>query len=479
MGGEPQVTGECTPFLAEVLRTMKIAILNGSPKGMTSVTMQYVLFLKKKLPQHEFTILNVCQEIKKLEDDEQAFRAVLDCVAASDGVLWAFPLYYMLVHAHYKRFIELLFARGDRQAFKDKYAAALTTSIHFFDHTAHDYLNGICDDLGMRFVDSYSAAMDDLLKEQERDRLLLFAEGFLQAIQDGAAVPRRFRPVEHDGFAYQPGEPSRKVATLAKNMIIVTDAEDTAGNLARMAARLQSCWEGKVSVINLRQIEIRGGCLGCCQCGLDNVCVYKDADDVHEVYGKLMAADILVLAGSVQDRYLSSRWKMFFDRGFFMNHVPIFAGKQMGYLVAGPLSQLATLRQVLEAYVECQQANLVGIVTDECAMSRELDRLVDSFAGRLATCAAAGYVRPPSFISVAGGKLFRDEIWARLRFVFRRDHRYYKTHGLYDFPRRSLKTRVAEGLFTLLLLIPGIRRAFRKRIREEMIKPLAKVLEQA
>ena len=46
------------------------------------------------MPQHEFTILNVCQEIKKLEDDQQAFQAVLDSVAAADGVLWAFPLYY-------------------------------------------------------------------------------------------------------------------------------------------------------------------------------------------------------------------------------------------------------------------------------------------------------------------------------------------------------------------------------------------------
>ena len=90
-----------------------------------------------------------------------------------------------------------------------------------------------------------------------------------------------------------------------------------------------------------------------------------------------MAADILILAGSVQDRYLSSRWKVFFDRGFFMNHVPVFAGKQIGWLVSGPLMQLANLRQILEGHIECQQANLAGIVTDECGSSEELDRLLD------------------------------------------------------------------------------------------------------
>ena len=91
---------------------MKIVVLNGSPKGMVSVTMQYVLWLRKKFLTHEFTIQDVCHELRRLEDDERAFGEVLREVAAADGVLWAFPLYYLLVHAHYKRFIELLFKRG-------------------------------------------------------------------------------------------------------------------------------------------------------------------------------------------------------------------------------------------------------------------------------------------------------------------------------------------------------------------------------
>jgi multimeric flavodoxin WrbA len=445
---------------------------------MTSVTMQYVLFLQKKLPQHTFVILNVCQDIKKLEGDQDAFQEVVRSIAASDAVLWAFPLYYMLVHANYKRFIELVFARGGEDAFRDKYAAVLTTSIHFFDHTAREYLNGICDDLGMKYVDGYSAGMYDLLKDAERERLLLFFDGFLHAVETGLATPRRFRPVVQDRKEYDPGQPSTKVNTFGKKVIIVTDAENPDDNLAKMAARLQGSFQGAASVVNLRQINIRGGCLGCCQCGLDNVCVYKDADDVCAVYGQLMAADVLVLAGTIQDRYLSSRWKLFLDRGFFNNHVPVFAGKQMGYLVSGPLAQLANLRQMLEAYVEGEGANLVGIVTDECGDSRELDRLLDSFAGRLIDFAAAGYIRPPNFLVVGGRKLFRDEIWAGLRFVFRADHRYYKTHGLYDFPRRNLKTRVTEAIFAPLLLIPGFRREFRKRIKEEMVKPLQKVLEK-
>ena len=36
---------------------MKIAVLNGSPKGEISVTVQYIKFIQKKFPGHEFKLL--------------------------------------------------------------------------------------------------------------------------------------------------------------------------------------------------------------------------------------------------------------------------------------------------------------------------------------------------------------------------------------------------------------------------------------
>ena len=169
-------------------------------------------------------------------------------------------------------------------------------------------------------------------------------------------------------------------------------------------------------------------------CALDNVCVFQNADDVFATYQRLRAADVVVFAATVQDRYLSSRWKMFLDRSFFYNHVPIFSGKQIVYVVAGPLGQLAPLRQILAGYAEMQQANLVGMVSDECGDSAELDRLLDGLASQAIDFAAAGYIQPMSFLAVAGRKLFRDELWSHLQFVFCADNRYYRSRGLYDFP---------------------------------------------
>src|SRR5271157_3210807 len=157
------------------MNAMKIVVLNGSPKGDVSVTMQYVSYIRKKFPEHSFEIINIAQDIRKIEKDTAVFNAVLDRIRSTDIVLWAFPLYYLLVCSQYKRFIELIFERNTQDAFAGKYAASLSTSIHFFDQTAHAYIHAVSDDLDMRYLGFYSAEMRDLLKEEERKRLETFA----------------------------------------------------------------------------------------------------------------------------------------------------------------------------------------------------------------------------------------------------------------------------------------------------------------
>jgi len=90
---------------------MKIIVLNGSPKGMTSVTMQYVHYIQNKFPQHELKFINISQRIKKIETDMRSFQEILDEVKGSDGVLWASPVYFFLVPSNYKRFILICFRK--------------------------------------------------------------------------------------------------------------------------------------------------------------------------------------------------------------------------------------------------------------------------------------------------------------------------------------------------------------------------------
>src|SRR5574341_1393490 len=91
---------------------MNILVLNGSPKGELSVTLQYVAYLQKKFATYNFKIEHIAQRIKRLERSEAAFDAILADVRAADLVLWATPVYYLLVPGQVKRFIELVNERG-------------------------------------------------------------------------------------------------------------------------------------------------------------------------------------------------------------------------------------------------------------------------------------------------------------------------------------------------------------------------------
>ena len=48
---------------------MNILVLNGSPKGEYSITLQTVRYLEKLYPAHSFEVLHVGQKIKSLEKD--------------------------------------------------------------------------------------------------------------------------------------------------------------------------------------------------------------------------------------------------------------------------------------------------------------------------------------------------------------------------------------------------------------------------
>jgi len=445
---------------------VKIIVLNGSPKGEISITMQYVSFIQKKFPQHEFKILNITQRGKQIESRQDVFQEIIEEIKGADGVLWAFPLYVFLVHSQYKRFIELITERSAEAAFKDKPAAILTTSIHFYDHTAHNYIHGICDDLDMNFYASYSAEMHDLFKESEREKLLHFCQGFFEAIVRKAPASKVYLPLHLQTSEYAPRTIPDPIDACGQKIVIVTDEEENQRNLKQMVKRVAAHFTGQVEVTNLHDIDIKGGCLGCIRCGYDNICAYSGKDGFIDFYNsKLKTADIIVFAGAIRDRYLSSLWKTFFDRGFFNTHIPSLIGKQIAFLISGPLGQLPNLRQILEAYTEWQQANLVGIVTDEERDSQKLDDLLWELVIRSVEYANSRYIKPSTFLGVGGRKIFRDEIWGNLRFPFAADHHFYKNKGFYDFPQKDYASRMRNLIFGWMINIP----ALRKKIYSEMM----------
>jgi len=454
---------------------MKITVLNGSPKGDLSVTMQYVNYIMKKFPSHRYETINISPPIMKIESDRKRFDEIISKVRASDAVIWATPVYYLLVPSQYKRFIELVFERKAQSAFRGKYSAVIVTSIHFFDHTSRNYLHAICDDLNMNYVGAFNPDMFDLMSGKNRKKLLTFAEAFFSAAESKTRTPRAYPPIVYKTKQYKPG-PVKKPLDPGGNIIaVVTDCSDPKSNIGRMIERFSRAMSGMVKIINITGMGAKAGCSGCCRCGLDNICIHDD--NFAEAYdSQVKTADIIIFAGTIKDRYLSSDWKLFLDRSFYNGHVPMLPDRQFGVLVSGPLGQVPALRDMCEAMVEMQGSNLAGFVSDE-ADSAAIDAHIDCLAKKLLDFAAANYIQPQSFLGVGGKKIFRDAVWGRLRFVFQKDHEYYKTHGGYDFPQKDYKMRRLNFVMMLLTKIPRIRKEIRKRIPQEMVKPLQNIVK--
>lgn len=458
---------------------MQVLVLGGSPKGERSVTMQYVRFLERSLPDWSLDVVQVSQRIRGLEREESAFAEVIARVRAADLVLWATPVYYFLVPSQLKRFVELVVERGASAAFRGRNGAALTTSIHFFDHAAHGYLAGVSEDLGLRFHGGHSADMRDLMRPAGREALLGFARDVAAAVARGEVPARVHEPAPAHGIAYEPGPPAPPADQGGRRVLIVADRAGGPANLERMVDRLAASFARPAEVVDLSAAGISAGCQGCLRCGMDNRCAFEGKDGFVEFFrAKVMGADILIFAGAIRDRYLSARWKAFFDRSFFRGHAPSLPGKQLGWVVAGPLRRLPLLRETFEGYTQLQHANLAGIVTDEEADPRRTDALLDGLAGRLARWAAEGRRAPQTFLGVGGHKLLRDAVWGELRFVFQADHRAYAATGFYDFPQRRAGLRLMN-LAAPLLRLPPLRRRFVPRITDGMLVPFRRILAAA
>lgn len=457
---------------------MRFLILNGSPKGDMSVTMQYIKFLQTNFKQHQIEIIDISKGLKKIENDESIFQEIISKVEGSDGVIWAFPVYVLMVHSNYQRFIEMVFERNAQAAFKGKYTFILTTSIHFFDSTAINYVHSICDDLNMNYVDYFSPKMYDLTKEKTRKSLINFMQNFIEVMENKIATFRSFSPVVYSPIQYILERPQNKIDSGDKKVILLADSLEN-NNLKSMVTRFMESFTINVELVYINDFGIKGSCLGCMKCGYDYTCAYEGKDNYSSVYNsKLKTADIIVFAGSIKNRFLSADWKRFMDRAFFNTHTPSLMGKQIGFIISGALNQTQNIRDVFDGFVQWQHSNLVGFVTDEYNSSREIDSRLDALSFNLVKLSMKNYIKPINFLGAGGMTIFRDNIWGDIRFPFLADHKAYKKLKVYDFPQKNVKVRVQNAIYSLMIKIPSFRKEiYKNQILPSMIVPFKKYVQ--
>ena len=444
---------------------MHILVVNGSPKGENSITLQTVRYLEKIYSSHTFEVLHAGQRIKALEKD---FSAALQMVSRAEMLLFAYPVYTFIAPSQMHRFIELLKAAG--ADLRGKFATQITTSKHFYDVTAHRYIQYNCQDMGMKVIRGLSADMDDLLSEKgQKDARDFFEYACFCMAKDvfepfAASVPApKHMPVAPLAPAQQhkPGD-----------VVIVTDCEKDNAQLRAMIERFRAALPLKTRVVNIREYPMRGGCLGCFHCAVSGKCVYADGFDEF-LRHDIQKTQAIVYAFSIRDHSMGAAFKLYDDRQFCNGHRTVTMGMPMGYLVSGDYSREMNLQAIIEARAQVGGNFLAGVATDE----QEPDTQIDRLALALAYAIEHSYVPPQNFYGVGGMKVFRDLIWI-MQGMMKADHKFYKAHGQYDFPQKQWKTMLKMYLVGALISSPKIQAKMGSAMTEGMLAPYKKVLDQ-
>ncbi len=446
---------------------MKIAVINGSPKGKYSITLQTVLYLQRKYPEHEFCVLHAGQRIKVLEKDFSEAQAVLE---GADAVLFSYPVYTFLAPSQLHRFIELI--KQSKVDLHGKFATQISTSKHFYDITAHKYVEENALDMGMCYIRGLSADMEDLLSEQGRADAEQFFKRFLWSVQEGVfnaaptggedytAVPAAIPAVSGDGKSND------------KDVLILTDETDPNSNLSAMIARFRAVLPYETRVVNISESPLAGGCLGCFRCAVSEKCVYKDGFD-RFLRENIQTADAIIYAFRISDHSMGSRFKMYDDRNFCNGHRTVTVGMPVGYLVSGRYSVEHNLRTVIEARSETGGNFLSGVATDE----RDTDAQIDMLAKSLSFALETKHTAPQNFWGVGGMKIFRDLIY-QMRGMMRADHKFYKKQGIYDFPQKKRLTSMKMYLVGALLSSEKVLAKMGNKMNEGMLAPYTKLFAQ-
>lgn len=445
---------------------MKIAVINGSPKGKYSITLQTVLYLEKKYPQHEFCVLHAGQQIKALEKN---FSKAKDLLESSDAVLFSYPVYTFLAPSQLHRFIEL--AKTNGVDLKDKYATQISTSKHFYDITAHKYIEENSLDMGMRYIRGLSADMEDLLTEKGRDDAEKFFNFFLWSVDAGiytSASPKS--EIYNQVSASVAPENGNKKAD--KDIIILTDETNPDSNLSAMITRFRNVFEYKTRIVNIAEYPLAGGCLGCFRCAVSEKCVYKDNFDTF-LRENIQKADAIVYAFTISDHSMGSRFKMYDDRNFCNGHRTVTVGMPVGYLVSGGYSQEENLRCVIEARSETGGNFLAGVASDENRTDEQIDNLAKTLSFALET----KHTVPQNFWGVGGMKIFRDLIY-QMRGMMKADHKFYKKQGIYDFPQKNKGKAMLMYAVGALLSSEKILSKMGNKMNEGMLMPYEQILKK-
>ncbi|MFA6866010.1 MAG: NAD(P)H-dependent oxidoreductase [Clostridia bacterium] len=440
---------------------MKIAVLNGSPKGDNSITLQSILYLQKLNKAHDFDIINVGQLIKPIGKDP---TEAIEKVKKADIIIFSYPVYTCLVPSQLHRFLEIL--QENKVELKGKFATQITTSKHFYDFTAHQFIEDFCLDAGLKYVKGLSADMEDLLNKEGQKDCTEFFDYFMFCVKnDIYKLPMVTSLSKHKEY-------SKQVEMCAKSskydIVVLTDCKVNDKSLQDMIADFENTIGNTIRIVNVTEFPFKGGCLGCLKCASSGKCVYNDGFDEF-LRNKVQCADAIVYAFSVSNHMFSSYLKRYDDRQFCNGHRSVTAGMPIAYLINGEYNYEHNLRNVVEGRAEIGNNFLAGVATNLAEIKAMCATLLYALDRKL--------VLPQNFLGVGGSKIFRDLVYV-MRGLMKADHKYYKQKGIYDdLPNKQKKKMLAMCLVGKLVENKKIKKKMGNIMVTGVLMPYKKILK--
>ena len=423
-----------------------------------------MLYLQERYPQHTYEVIDIGQKIKKIEKQFEPVKQVLE---KAELIVFAYPVYTAMAPYQVHRFIELL--KAHKVQLRGKVATQITTSKHFYDMTAHKYIEANCCDLEMAYVKGLSADMEDLLSEKGRKEAETFWEYVLFCMAHKSYEPPTKRVAQLKKVPYQACMANvSKDST--KEVAIVTNCASNDVNLSNMIVDLQATLPYKTKIINLLDFPFSGGCLGCLSCTVEGKCIYKDGFE-NFLREDIQTSDAIIYAFTIKDHYTEASFKCYDDRQFCNGHRAVTMGMPVGYLISGPYQDEPNLQTIVEARSEVGGNFLAYVATDE----EDTSQAIKNLANRLSYAYEHKLSRPQSFYGVGGNKIFRDLIYL-MRGMMKADHEFYKAHGLYDFPHNQRGKMLQMCLIGKVLQIPSVKKKMKSQMNQIIVEPYTKII---
>lgn len=443
---------------------MNILIINGSPKGEASITLKTAQYLEKLHPEHHFEVLQAARTIRGLEKD---FSPAQEAIQRADMIIFTYPVYTFLAPSQLHRFFELLVENNVR--LDGKYGTQITTSKHFYDTTAHAFVDENMRDLGLTTFPGLSADMADLLAETGQKQARDFFRQLIFRIERGMGSPPTAEEAPAPPAPYVSSLPAvPKKNTYKVALVHVGDEKDP--NLAAMIRDFEQVFPYETVHADIGTFPFQGGCLGCLRCAQDGTCIYKDGFEEF-LRGTIQSCDGIVYAFPIRQHFTDARLKMFDDRQFCNGHRTVTEGTPVGYLLSGDLQKEANLQHLLEARASVGGNYLAGMATDQ----GDAQKQVADLAATMAFALENNLSEPKNFLGVGGSKIFRDLVYGMQGFM-RADHQFFKEHNMYDFPQKDKKTLWGMRLVGTLMRIPKLQKEIQQQMDAQMLRPYEDVL---